>query len=59
MDRLQELFSNRPGKCRVEFELVLDDGAAATLEVARPVKADQELMDRVREICGADSVVVR
>jgi DNA polymerase-3 subunit alpha len=59
MDRLQELFSSRPGRCRVAFELVLDDGTAATLEASKPVQADQELVARVREICGADSVVMQ
>jgi DNA polymerase-3 subunit alpha len=58
VDRLQELFSSRPGRCRVTFELIQRDGAAATLEVPRPVKADQELMTRIREICGMDSVAM-
>jgi DNA polymerase-3 subunit alpha len=59
MDELQDLFAKRPGKCRVEFELVLDDGAAATQQTNKAVQADQALLDRVREICGADSVVVK
>jgi DNA polymerase-3 subunit alpha len=59
MDRLDKLFASRPGRCRVEFELVLDDGAAATQQTSKAVKADPELLDRVREICGVDSVVVR
>jgi DNA polymerase III alpha subunit len=59
MDRLDQLFASRPGRCRVEFELVLDDGAAATQLTSKAVKADPELLDRVREICGADSVVVQ
>jgi len=58
LDRLQELFSSRPGKCRVAFELVKTDGTEATLEASRSVCADPDLVDRVREICGADSVVV-
>jgi DNA polymerase-3 subunit alpha len=59
MDRLDKLFSSRPGRCRVEFQLVLDDGTAATLEASKAVKADPELVERVREICGADSVVMQ
>ncbi|HXU47524.1 MAG TPA: OB-fold nucleic acid binding domain-containing protein, partial [Candidatus Binatia bacterium] len=59
MDRLDRLFASRPGRCRVEFELVLDDGAAATQQTSKAVKADSELIERVREICGADSVVVQ
>jgi DNA polymerase-3 subunit alpha len=58
MDRLQELFTSRPGRCRVTFELVLDDGTAATMEASNAVRADSELVERVREICGADSVAV-
>jgi DNA polymerase III alpha subunit len=59
MDRLEQLFASRPGRCRVEFELVLDDGAAATQQTNKQVKADPELVERVREICGVDSVVVQ
>jgi DNA polymerase-3 subunit alpha len=58
LDRLQELFSSRPGRCRVAFELVQEDGTEATLESSSAVQLDPELMERVREICGADSVAV-
>ncbi|HEY6466169.1 MAG TPA: DNA polymerase III subunit alpha [Candidatus Acidoferrales bacterium] len=59
MERLDQLFASRPGRCRVEFELVLDDGAAATQQTSKAVKADQDLIARVKEICGEDSVVVQ
>ena len=55
---LQELFSSRPGRCRVAFDLVTDDGTEATLEASSAVQADGELLERVREICGEDSVAV-
>jgi DNA polymerase-3 subunit alpha len=58
LDRLQELFSSRPGHCRVAFELVKEDGTEATLEASRAVRADRELVERLREICGAESVAV-
>jgi DNA polymerase-3 subunit alpha len=58
LDRLQELFSSRPGRSRVAFELVQEDGTEATLESSSAVQLDPELMERVREICGADSVAV-
>jgi DNA polymerase-3 subunit alpha len=58
VNQLQELFASRPGRCRVEFGLVKEDGMEATLESSSAVKADPELLDRVREICGADSVEV-
>ena len=53
-----ELFSSRPGRCRVAFELVKGDGTEATLEAGSAVQADRELVERVREICGTDSVAV-
>ena len=58
LDRLHELFSSRPGRCRVAFDLVKPDGMEATLEASSAVRADNELVERVREICGADSVEV-
>jgi DNA polymerase-3 subunit alpha len=56
VDRLHELFSSRPGRCRVAFDLVKPDGMEATLEASSAVRADKELLERVREICGAGSV---
>ena len=58
LDRLQALFSSHPGKCRVSFELVKDDGTEATLDSSSAVQADRELVEQVREICGSDSVAV-
>jgi DNA polymerase-3 subunit alpha len=58
LDRLGALFTSRPGRCRVSFELVQDDGTEATLESSSAVRADRELVERVREICGTDSVAV-
>jgi DNA polymerase-3 subunit alpha len=56
--RLHDLFTSRPGRCRVTFELVKSDGSEATLEASSAVQADKELVERVRDICGADSVAV-
>jgi DNA polymerase-3 subunit alpha len=58
LDRLGELFTRSPGRCRVSFELIQDDGSEATLESSSAVKADRELVERVREICGSDSVAL-
>ncbi|MGB8525190.1 MAG: DNA polymerase III subunit alpha, partial [Candidatus Acidiferrales bacterium] len=58
LDRLQELFAKRPGRCRVAFELVQSDGSEATLEAGSAVMADRELLEQVRQICGTDSVAV-
>jgi DNA polymerase-3 subunit alpha len=59
LESLRELFSSRPGRCRVAFDLVNSDGTEATLDAASAVQADRELLERVREICGTDSVVVQ
>jgi DNA polymerase-3 subunit alpha len=58
LESLKELFSRRPGPCRVAFDLVNSDGTEATMETGSAVQADRELLERVREICGTDSVAV-
>jgi DNA polymerase-3 subunit alpha len=58
LDRLDELFTKSPGRCKVAFELIQDDGTEATLESSSAVRADGELLARVREICGSDSVAL-
>ena len=58
LDQLGELFTRSPGRCRVAFELIQDDGTEATLESSSAVRADRELVERVREICGSDSVAL-
>src|SRR6201987_411362 len=58
LEQLGELFTRSPGRCRVAFELIQDDGSEATLESSSAVKADRELVERVREICGSDSVAL-
>ncbi len=58
VDRLQELFSKRPGRCRVEFELVNRAGETARFEADNRVQADGQLAEAVREICGPDAVTL-
>ena len=58
LDRLGELFTRSPGRCRVSFELIQDDGSEATLDSSSAVRADRELVERVRELCGSDSVAL-
>jgi DNA polymerase III subunit alpha len=58
IDRLHELLSARPGRCRVAFELIKDDGTEATLDASNGVRPDKDLLDRVRELCGSDSVAL-
>ncbi len=59
INQLHELFASRPGRCRIAFELVQDDGSEATIDAGSAVRADRELVERVRELCGSDSVVVQ
>jgi hypothetical protein len=58
INQLHELFVSRPGRCRIAFELVQDDGTEATIDAGSAVRADRELVERVRQICGSDSVAV-
>ncbi len=56
LDLLAELFSSRPGPCRVAFEVIGEDGSEATIDLSSAVRADGELVQRIREICGSESV---
>ena len=58
LDRLQQLFASRPGRCRVAFELVNPDGTVAMLEAQKGVQPDPDLVAAVREICGREAVAV-
>src|SRR5277367_625093 len=58
INQLHELFESRPGRCRIAFELVQDDGTEATIDAGSAVRADRELVERVQQICGGDSVAV-
>ncbi|MFZ0412314.1 MAG: DNA polymerase III subunit alpha, partial [Candidatus Acidiferrales bacterium] len=59
IDQLHELFSSRPGRCRVAFEVIQDDGTEATIDAGSGVRPDRDLLDRVRQICGSDSVAIQ
>jgi DNA polymerase III subunit alpha len=58
IDRLKEIFATHPGRCRVEFELVDDEGMEATLQTVSMVQPASALVEAVRGICGPDSVTV-
>ena len=58
LDELQKVLAERPGRCRVAFDLISNDGTMATLEADKGIEPAPELFARVREICGADSVAV-
>jgi DNA polymerase-3 subunit alpha len=58
LDRLQDLFREKPGPCRVAFELLSADGSTATLEAQQRVRPDRALVEAVREMCGPEAVEV-
>jgi len=58
LDRLQELFSSKPGTCPVAFEMLSADGSIAILQAAQRVRPDRALVEAVREMCGPDAVEV-
>jgi len=58
MDCLQGLFNMNRGNCPVEFELLSPDGTLARVRTDRRVRVDRELVEKVREMCGADAVEV-
>ncbi len=56
LDRLQELFAKSPGTCAVAFELRSPDGSVATLQVQQRVSPAPELLAKVSEVCGEESI---
>ncbi len=56
LEALQDLFASKPGTCRILFELVGGDGAVATLQVERRVDPDDELLEKIQEMCGPNAV---
>jgi len=58
LDELQKILAERPGRCRVAFDLISADGTMATLDTEKGIEPAPEVFARVREICGADSVAV-
>jgi hypothetical protein len=59
LEHLDEIIASHPGRCKVEFNLLSGDGSEATLQSARSVQPDAELVSRLRDICGADAVVMQ
>jgi DNA polymerase-3 subunit alpha len=58
LERLQDLFERNRGSCRVDFELVREDGSVVEVESECRVRPDRELIARVQEICGPEAVEV-
>jgi DNA polymerase-3 subunit alpha len=56
LDQLEELFAGSPGTCPVLFELHSPDGSVALLHAQQRVTVKAELIESVRQICGAQSI---
>jgi DNA polymerase-3 subunit alpha len=56
LDKLKELFATKPGTCSIAFDLISPEGTVATLRADQRVRADKELVDKVRGLCGEDTV---
>jgi DNA polymerase-3 subunit alpha len=54
--RLEELFAGSPGTSPVLFELHSPDGCVAMLHAQQRVAVKSELIESVRQICGAQSI---
>ncbi|HUK30574.1 MAG TPA: DNA polymerase III subunit alpha, partial [Candidatus Acidoferrum sp.] len=58
LDSINEILAARPGVCPVEFELVSTDGDSVSIQSSKNVRADRELIEELRELCGAGAVEV-
>ena len=56
LDQLEDLFGSAPGSSPVFFELHSPDGSVAVLQAAQRVTVKAELIESVRQICGAQAI---
>jgi DNA polymerase III subunit alpha len=56
LDQLEELFAGSPGTSPVLFELHSPNGSVAMLQAQRRVAVNAELIESVRQICGAQAI---
>jgi DNA polymerase III subunit alpha len=56
LDLLEELFVGSPGPTPVLFELHSPDGSVAVLQATQRVTVKAELIESVRQICGAQAI---
>jgi DNA polymerase-3 subunit alpha len=57
MDELDRLFRAKQGTSAVDLEVVTADGTVTRIQTSRKVQADEDLLARVRQLCGPESVV--
>ncbi|HUK53759.1 MAG TPA: DNA polymerase III subunit alpha [Candidatus Binatia bacterium] len=56
LNLLKQLFASRPGTCRVCFVVATADGTVGTQHTAYRVRADEDLLARVRHLLGEAAV---
>jgi DNA polymerase III subunit alpha len=56
LDQLEDLFAGCPGPSPVLFELRSRDGSVAVLQAQQRVAVNAELVESVRQICGAQAI---
>jgi DNA polymerase-3 subunit alpha len=56
LDQLEELFAGSPGTSPVLFELHSPNGSVAVLQAQQRVAVNAELIESVRQICGAQAI---
>jgi DNA polymerase-3 subunit alpha len=56
LDQLEALFAGSPGSSPVLFELHSPDGSVAVLQAQQCVTVNAELIESVRQICGAQAI---
>jgi hypothetical protein len=56
LDQLEDLFAGSPGSSPVLFELHSPDGSIAVLQAQQRIAVKPELIESVRQICGAQAI---
>ncbi|MGH9676102.1 MAG: hypothetical protein ACRD36_03290, partial [Candidatus Acidiferrum sp.] len=56
LDRLETIFGETPGPNPLVFELRSPDGAVALVQAQQRVRANADLMQAVRQICGEQAI---
>ncbi len=56
MESLDQILRSKQGLSAVDFEIVTTDGAVTRIQTNRKVQADEDLLARVRGLCGPESV---
>jgi DNA polymerase-3 subunit alpha len=56
LDSINEILAERPGVCPVEFELISTDGDSVSIQSSKNVRAERELIEELRELCGPGAV---